>query len=75
MVDNSIAEESFVAVLHSYLPGVLPEFLSARRWFGGKARRIQAVEVLDVVPVQHHALHAYLVLAQVSYDTGPAGHI
>jgi maltose alpha-D-glucosyltransferase/alpha-amylase len=72
MVDNSIAEESFVAVLHSYLPGVLPEFLRSRRWFGGKARRIQAVEVLDVVPVQHHALHAYLVLAQVSYDTGPA---
>jgi maltose alpha-D-glucosyltransferase/alpha-amylase len=72
MVDSSIAEESFVAVLHSYLPGVLPEFLRHRRWFGGKARRIHAVEVSDVVPVHYRAFHAYLVLAQVSYDTGPA---
>jgi maltose alpha-D-glucosyltransferase/alpha-amylase len=72
MVDNSIAEESFVAVLHGYLPGVLPEFLRHRRWFGGKARRIDAVEVSDVVPVHYRAFHAYLVLAQVSYDTGPA---
>lgn len=72
MADISIAEESFVAILHSYLPGVLPEFLRSRRWFGGKARRIQTVEVSDVVPVHDHTLHAYLVLVRVSYDTGPA---
>ena len=50
---------------------VLPEFLMGRRWFGGKARRIHAVEVSDVVPVCREVFCGYLVLVQVGYDTGP----
>ena len=36
----------FLAAARSNLPKLLPEFLMRRRWFGGKARRILAVEVL-----------------------------
>ena len=72
MADRSIAEDSFVGALRNGLPQVLPEFLAHRRWFGGKARKIRLVEVLDVVSVQAPEFHAYFVLVQVSYDSGPA---
>ena len=70
MAHSSIAEESFVTALQSCLPQVLPEFLAQRRWFGGKARRIRAIEIADVVPVHWSSFRAYLVLVQVSYDGG-----
>ena len=53
-------------------PEVLPEFLAHRRWFGGKARKIRLVEVLDVIPFQGSDFQAYFVLIQVSYDAGLA---
>lgn len=71
MADSLISENSFLAALRDGLPRVLPEFLMGRRWFGGKARRIHAVEVSDVVPVCREAFCGYLVLVQVGYDTGP----
>ncbi len=70
MARSSIPEDSFLAALHSGLPQILPEFLMHRRWFGGKARRIRAVKVSDVVPVCGQTLRWYLVLVQVSYDSG-----
>ena len=33
------------------LENLLPEFLSRRRWFGGKGRTVQGVELLEAVPV------------------------
>jgi maltose alpha-D-glucosyltransferase/alpha-amylase len=70
MAESSRTEDPFVTALHKHLPQVLPEFLAGRRWFGGKARRMRAVEVLDVVPVDRQALPGYLVLVRVSHDTG-----
>src|SRR6266849_5050558 len=70
MAHSSIPEESLIAALHRGLPKILPEFLIRRRWFGGKARGIRAVEVSDVVPVHCPAVRGYLVLVQVSYDRG-----
>jgi len=70
MAHNSIPEESFLEALHSRLPQVLPEFLMHRRWFGGKARGIRTVEVLDVVPVYRPALRGCLVLIKVRYASG-----
>ena len=72
MADRSIAEDSFLGALRNGLPQVLPEFLAHRRWFGGKARTISLVEVLDVIPFQGPGLQAYFVLIQVSYDAGLA---
>src|SRR4029077_14338615 len=63
---------SFLTALRTTLPSILPEFLMQRRWFGGKARTIHSVEVLDVVPFFPDTLHSYFILANVHYASGPA---
>jgi maltose alpha-D-glucosyltransferase/alpha-amylase len=72
MVIKSLSEQSFLAAVHNSLPKLLPEFLMNRRWFGGKARVIDCVEVSDVLPFHRESLRSYLVLAQVRYASGPA---
>ena len=72
MIEISAAEGRFLADLHLALPRLLPDFLIGRRWFGGKARVISSVEILDIVPVYRQALSWYLVLARVTYASGPA---
>jgi trehalose synthase-fused probable maltokinase len=67
MVEILAPEESFLAALHRRLPEVLPEFLVHRRWFGGKARAIESVEISDVVPIHRPTGRWYVVLAKVRY--------
>jgi trehalose synthase-fused probable maltokinase len=45
----------------------LPTFLSQQRWFGGKARGISSIELLDVIPMADNRVSADLVLASVHY--------
>lgn len=45
----------------------LPVFLARQRWFGGKARNIGAVDILDIIPVRDDRVSAELVLASVHY--------
>jgi maltose alpha-D-glucosyltransferase/alpha-amylase len=74
MQNRSNTEESFLAALHAGLPQILPEYLLHRRWFGGKARKILSVEVLDVVPIvpiDDQTSRGYLVLVQIRYESGP----
>jgi trehalose synthase-fused probable maltokinase len=56
--------------LQKSLPAVLPDFLAAQRWFGGKAQRIHATEVLDVIPFGAPQLESFILLARVEYETG-----
>ncbi len=49
------------------LEGVLPDYIRARRWFGGKARRIVSIEIGEVVPVPYDSCAAYIAMAQISY--------
>jgi len=65
-------QDDVIAVLREGLPKVLPDYLKTRRWFGGKAREIRAIEVRDVVPVRAGKLQAYFVIAEVRYAAGPA---
>ncbi|MER2599334.1 MAG: putative maltokinase [Caldilineales bacterium] len=51
------------------LETVLPGYLAARRWFGSKARTIEAVHLLEVIPL---GADAVLTLVQVSFTSGPA---
>ena len=69
MPTNSSPEKSFLAALQTHLPAALPQFLSQQRWFGGKARPIQSVEIPDIVPL--NPVSSYLVLARVNYASGP----
>jgi maltose alpha-D-glucosyltransferase/alpha-amylase len=48
----------------------LPAFLPGRRWFGGKARRIRGVRVLDAIALTRRP-RAFLLLLQVRYASGP----
>jgi maltose alpha-D-glucosyltransferase/alpha-amylase len=48
---------------------VLPQYLLRQRWFGGKARHIDAVEIRDLVPVPEQ--DAALLILGVRYDEGP----
>jgi maltose alpha-D-glucosyltransferase/alpha-amylase len=56
--------------LRPRLPLELPAYLAGRRWYGGKARRIHSVELLDLVPLHTGQLEAFLLLAKVEYEIG-----
>jgi maltose alpha-D-glucosyltransferase/alpha-amylase len=52
------------------LMAILPNYLRARRWFAGKARTIQQVDVLEAIPVPRQQPIAYATLVQVAYTDG-----
>src|SRR5579862_868116 len=56
--------------LRPRLPLELPAYLAGRRWYGGKARRIHSIELLDLVPLHTGQLEAFLLLAKVEYEIG-----
>lgn len=52
------------------LERVLPAYLVNRRWFAGKARRIESVALRDVVRIVNAATPACLCFAAVNYTEG-----
>jgi maltose alpha-D-glucosyltransferase/alpha-amylase len=52
------------------LENVLPDYLKPRRWFGGKARGIKSLSVVEAVPVPYDTDKAFLLLLQVEYVEG-----
>ncbi|KPJ91404.1 MAG: alpha-amylase [Gemmatimonas sp. SG8_17] len=52
------------------LERVLPNYLKGRRWFGGKARRQLAAEIIDMASLSATHTDAYLALLEVSYVEG-----
>jgi maltose alpha-D-glucosyltransferase / alpha-amylase len=52
------------------LPGQLPAYLQAQRWFGGKARKIASTELLDLIPLPTGSLDALVLLVRLEYDGG-----
>src|SRR5688572_13017387 len=53
----------------SALATALPAYLRARRWFGGKDRRITGTRFVEVVPMRD-AGGAFLTLVEVAYTEG-----
>jgi maltose alpha-D-glucosyltransferase/alpha-amylase len=60
--DQNIFHGESRAAVESALPAYMP----ARRWFGGKARTIRSVEVVEAVPLSGF----FLTLVSVSYTEG-----
>lgn len=56
--------------LQAGLQQALPDFIKARRWFGGKTRAIRSVEIADVIPIPHPAIAAAIVVVRVNYLEG-----
>jgi maltose alpha-D-glucosyltransferase/alpha-amylase len=52
------------------LEAILPSYLKARRWFGGKARRMKSVQILEAITVPFDFSEAFLTLVQVDYAEG-----
>jgi len=50
---------------------ILARWFLARRWFGGKARPLRRVALLDVVPIPCGAEGACLLIVEVRYRQGP----
>lgn len=56
--------------LRAALPGRLPEYLARQRWFGGKARQIHSIELIELIPLQTGQLDAFVLLISVEYQIG-----
>src|SRR5882757_9836148 len=69
MSTYSSPERYFMEALRTHLPSALPDFLLQQRWFGGKARAVQSVDIPDIVPLD---TTSFLILARVHYASGPA---
>lgn len=54
----------------SLLESVLPEYLSQRRWFGGRIRTVQAVHIAEAIALPDHDSNAYLIWLHVDYIQG-----
>ena len=52
------------------LEAILPSYLRERRWFGGKARKLKSVQLLEAIPVNLEPAEAYITLLQVDYVEG-----
>jgi maltose alpha-D-glucosyltransferase/alpha-amylase len=49
---------------------ILPAYLPQCRWFGGKARAVQRMRVVDTVDIHSVPQSAYLLIIEVSYTEG-----
>jgi len=65
-------ETIFYEKFRSALEEILPDYIKTRRWFGGKARRVKAAKLRDVLPVPDVPSGAYIVLVQMDYMDGDA---
>jgi trehalose synthase-fused probable maltokinase len=58
------------AKLETALASQLPEYLLKQRWFGGKARKIASVDVVDTLPIPVSSGNAFIFIARVHYADG-----
>ena len=65
-------ETLFQGKAKAALEEVLPAYMRARRWFGGKARPIKTVAIREVVPMPLGSQTAYILLVEVQYLEGDA---
>jgi maltose alpha-D-glucosyltransferase/alpha-amylase len=49
---------------------ILPRYMRGQRWYGGKARRLLELTILDVVRVRGELSEPHILLAQASYQEG-----
>jgi 1,4-alpha-glucan branching enzyme len=63
-------EDAFDGAARRALEAALPRWLAGRRWFGGKSRAVERVEIVDAVPVPAGARPARYTLLRVRYGEG-----
>jgi maltose alpha-D-glucosyltransferase/alpha-amylase len=63
-------ENVFLGKAKAELDGLLSEYLKPRRWFGGKARRIQSSKIQEVLTMNYDNSKAFIALVNVEYVEG-----
>lgn len=70
--------EALDGPVRGMLEAMLPDYLKKCRWFSGKARIIQSVEILDVIDLssKHHEQPLKLMVLKIFYgDDGPETYL
>lgn len=49
---------------------ILPAYIKQCRWFGGKARQIQQLQIRETIPLGKNGLAGYLLFVDVQYTEG-----
>ncbi|RYZ56461.1 MAG: maltose alpha-D-glucosyltransferase [Sphingobacteriales bacterium] len=49
---------------------ILPDYLMQVRWFGGKARVMQNIRIVDHAEIPMEESHAFMLLLEVTYESG-----
>jgi maltose alpha-D-glucosyltransferase/alpha-amylase len=52
------------------LERLLPDYLQKCRWFGGKAKQVRAVKIVEAVRMPYDSAAVYLLFAEVQYAGG-----
>jgi maltose alpha-D-glucosyltransferase/alpha-amylase len=65
-------ESVFQGQARAMLERILPAYLLACRWFGGKAQQIRSVKNVDVIPFTTDSMTAYFTTWEVQYLGGAA---
>jgi maltose alpha-D-glucosyltransferase / alpha-amylase len=63
-------ENLFMGDAKVALEAILPSYLKARRWFGGKAKKLKSVQLLEAIPVLVDSAEAFVTLLRVDYVEG-----
>ena len=59
-----------ISELRQRLLSQLPTFLTAQRWFGGKARQIVGVDIIDAIPIGRAEPKSIVLTVTVKYREG-----
>jgi maltose alpha-D-glucosyltransferase/alpha-amylase len=49
---------------------VLPAYIKQRRWFGGKAREIRQLQIIEDIPIETNSTAVHLLFLEVHYTEG-----
>ena len=72
LVVNERWERIFEGEARGNLEACLPDVLKSRRWFSGKARAIQSVQIIESVPILFRLSTVTLLFVRVEYLDGGA---
>jgi maltose alpha-D-glucosyltransferase / alpha-amylase len=64
---SELLEKQSLERLENY---ILPDYLMQARWFGGKARMIQGIRIIDEANIPLEEESAFLLLIEVTYQSG-----
>jgi len=59
-----------ISDLRKTLLAQLPPFLTAQRWFGGKARQIVGIDIIDTIPISGTEPKSIVLTVAVKYEEG-----